>query len=245
MFRLPMGLRRWFVGERPSTQGSNLRKGLSVAAVIALSLGITYLAVEYALFRQVLRPPGLKTTPITAQYQHAIPPETLQIEEQPGYVPPDNEGRPLAYQRQLVFFRTTQPPGTILVNTSERFLYLVLENNRALRYAIGVGRDCFQWQGLAEVSHKEEWPEWTPAPETIARQPDVARFMAGGPGNPLGARAIYLSDAGYRIHGTNQPQAIGHAVSHGCFGLVNADITHLYERVPVGARVIVEQAPEV
>ena len=93
----------------------------------------------------------------------------------------------------------------------EEFSYLVLGNNRAMRYAIGVGRDCFQWQGFAKVSHKTEWPDWTPAPEAIAEQPDLPRFMAGGPGNPLGARAIYLSDAGYRIHGTNAPEAIGAA----------------------------------
>ncbi|MFY9734179.1 MAG: L,D-transpeptidase [Rhodoplanes sp.] len=167
------------------------------------------------------------------------------MQERPGYVPPDDESRPLAYQRQLVFFRTTEPPGTILVNTSKNFLYLVLGNNRAMRYAIGVGRDCFQWQGLAKVSHKTEWPDWTPAPEAIAEQTDLPRFMAGGPGNPLGARAIYLSDAGYRIHGTNAPEAIGAAVSSGCFRLVNSDIIDLDQRVPVGARVIVEQAPVV
>jgi lipoprotein-anchoring transpeptidase ErfK/SrfK len=131
------------------------------------------------------------------------------------------------------------------VNTSKNFLYLVLGNNRAMRYAIGVGRDCFQWQGLVKVSHKTEWPDWTPTPEAIAEQPDLPRFMAGGPGNPLGARAIYLSDAGYRIHGTNVPEAIGTAVSSGCFQLVNSDIIDLDQRVPVGARVIVEQAPVV
>ena len=160
-------------------------------------------------------------------------------------MPPDDESRALAYQRQLVFFRTAEPMGTILVDTSKDFLYLVLGDNRAMRYAIGVGRDCFQWQGFTKISHKTEWPDWTPTPEAIAEQPDLPRFMAGGPGNPLGARAIYLSDAGYRIHGTNEPEAIGHAVSSGCIRLVNSDIIDLYQRVPIGARVIVEQAPVV
>ena len=160
-------------------------------------------------------------------------------------MPPDDESRTLAYQRQLVFFRTTEQPGTIFVDTSKNFLYLVLGDNRAMRYAIGVGRDCFQWQGFTKISRKTEWPDWTPTPEAIAEQSDLPRFMAGGAGNPLGARAIYLSDAGYRIHGTNEPEAIGHAVSSGCIRLVNSDIIDLYQRVPVGARIVVEQAPVV
>jgi len=169
----------------------------------------------------------------------------LTIEEQPGHQPsPDEEEVGAAYQRQLVFFRTVEPPGTIVVLTSQRFLYVVQGNNRALRYGIGVGREGFQWAGLQKISRKAEWPDWTPPPEMIDRQPYLPRFMAGGPGNPLGARALYLGGTIYRIHGTNQPQTIGHAVSSGCFRLVNQDVIDLYDRVPVGTKVVVRQAPE-
>ena len=243
--RWPSRGRRWLGGEGTSAPRRRLLQALPIAAAITLSVGVTYFIVGNPVSPPVSGPSGLKTIPITTQYQHPIPADTLQIQERPGYVPPDDESRPLAYQRQLVFFRTTEPPGTILVNTPEDFLYLVLGNNRALRYAIGVGRDCFKWQGLAKVSQKTEWPDWSPPPEAIAEQPDLPRFMAGGPENPLGAREIDLSDAGYRIHGTNQPETIGNVVSSGCFHLVNTDIIDLYQRVPVGARVIVEQAPVV
>ena len=171
--------------------------------------------------------------------------QELSVEEEPGYEPtPDEENLPAAYQRQLVFFRTVEPPGTIVVTTSQRFLYVVQGNNRALRYGIGVGREGFQWAGQQKISRKAEWPDWTPPPEMIARQPYLPRFMAGGPGNPMGARALYLGGTVYRIHGTNQPQTIGHAVSSGCFRLVNKDVINLYERVPVGTRVVVRHAPE-
>jgi lipoprotein-anchoring transpeptidase ErfK/SrfK len=173
------------------------------------------------------------------------PPETMQIEDQPGYVPdPSAERLPAAYQRQAVFYRTTEAPGTIIVQTSERFLYVVQGNNRAIRYGIGVGREGFQWSGLLKISRKAEWPDWVPPPEMIARQPYLPRFMAGGPGNPLGARALYLGNTVYRIHGTNQPQTIGQSVSSGCFRLVNSDVIDLYDRVPVGTKVIVHQAPD-
>ena len=122
------------------------------------------------------------------------------------------------------------------------FLYVVQGGNRALRYGIGVGRDGFQWAGLLKISRKAEWPDWIPPPEMIERQPYLPRFMAGGPGNPLGARAMYLGNTVYRIHGTNQPQTIGHAVSSGCFRLVNKDVMDLYDRVPVGTKVVVRHA---
>jgi lipoprotein-anchoring transpeptidase ErfK/SrfK len=169
----------------------------------------------------------------------------LAIDEQPGYEPSaEEENVPPAYQRQLVFFRTTEPAGTVVVHTSQRFLYVVQGNNRALRYGIGVGREGFQWAGLLKISRKAEWPDWIPPPEMIARQPYLPRFMAGGPGNPLGARALYLGNTVYRIHGTNQPQTIGHAVSSGCFRLVNNAVIDLYDRVPVGTKVVVRHAPE-
>jgi lipoprotein-anchoring transpeptidase ErfK/SrfK len=159
----------------------------------------------------------------------------------PGVEPrADTKLNPL-YQHQPVFYRTNEAPGTIIIDTPNRFLYLVQTNNRAIRYGIGVGRDGFQWNGLLRITRKAEWPDWTPPPEMIQRQPYLPRWMAGGPGNPLGARAFYLDNTVYRIHGTNAPETIGHAVSSGCFRLANDEIVDLYERVPVGAKVIVQQ----
>ena len=174
----------------------------------------------------------------------AQPGRTMAIDDQPGVVPnPGEEQLPVAFQRQAVFYRTNEPPGTIIVDTADRYLYLVQGNNRAIRYGIGVGREGFQWQGLLKITKKAEWPDWTPPPEMIQRQPYLPRFMAGGPGNPMGARALYLGATIYRIHGTNQPQTIGSAVSSGCFRLVNDDVADLYGRVPVGTKVVVRQRP--
>jgi lipoprotein-anchoring transpeptidase ErfK/SrfK len=165
-------------------------------------------------------------------------------EDRPGYVPSAAEEQlPPQFQRQLVFFRTAEAPGTIIVDTPSRYLYLVQGNSRALRYGIGVGREGFQWSGLVNVTRKQEWPDWTPPPEMIQRQPYLPRFMAGGPGNPMGARALYLGTTVYRLHGTNAPETIGSAVSSGCFRLVNPDIIDLYDRVPVGTKVVIRQTP--
>jgi lipoprotein-anchoring transpeptidase ErfK/SrfK len=167
----------------------------------------------------------------------------MQVPEQPGIVPtPQEELLPPEWRPQPVYFRTSEPPGTIVVHTEERYLYLVQGDNRAIRYGVGVGRDGFQWSGLLKISRKQEWPDWRPPPEMIQRQPYLPRFMAGGPGNPMGARALYLGETVYRIHGTNQPRTIGHAVSSGCFRLVNADVADLFDRVPVGTKVVVRQA---
>jgi lipoprotein-anchoring transpeptidase ErfK/SrfK len=165
--------------------------------------------------------------------------------DQPGVIPePAQEELSPELQRQMVYYRTNEAPGTIIIQTAERFLYVVQPNGRALRYGIGVGREGFQWQGLLRITRKQEWPDWTPPAEMIARQPYLPRFMAGGPGNPLGARALYLGQTEYRIHGTNQPQTIGKAVSSGCFRLVNPDVIDLYDRIPVGTKVIVRQQPQ-
>ena len=169
--------------------------------------------------------------------------EDLAITEQPGLVP-ESQDPPPEFHRAVVSYRTSEAPGTIIVHTSERFLYVIQPSGRALRYGIGVGRDGFQWQGLLKISRKQEWPDWIPPPEMIERQPYLPRFMAGGPGNPMGARALYLGATVYRIHGTNQPHTIGSAVSSGCFRLVNNDVIDLYERIPVGTKVIVRQKPE-
>ena len=167
----------------------------------------------------------------------------MNVVDQPGVVPtPEDEQLAGAYEKQMVFFRSNEAPGTIIIDTSQRFLYLVQPNNRAIRYGIGVGRDGFQWQGIQKISRKQEWPDWRPPPEMIERQPYLPRFMAGGPGNPMGARALYLGQTVYRIHGTNQPQTIGHAVSSGCFRLVNDDVSDLFDRVSVGTKVVIRQA---
>jgi lipoprotein-anchoring transpeptidase ErfK/SrfK len=169
----------------------------------------------------------------------ASPTVTMDIDEQPGASPDPHYAAAYGYDRQPVYFRTLEPPGTIIVDTSDRHLYLIQDGNRALRYGIGVGREGFQWAGLLRISRKAEWPDWIPPAEMIERQPYLPRFMAGGLGNPLGARAMYLGNTIYRIHGTNQPQTIGHAVSSGCFRLVNDDVADLYDRVSVGTKVIV------
>jgi len=170
--------------------------------------------------------------------------QVRDVGDQPGRIPdPAEERLPPQFQRQLVFYRTSEPPGTIIVHTNERYLYVVQPGGRALRYGIGVGRTGFQWQGLLTITRKQEWPDWTPPPEMIERQPYLPRFMAGGPGNPMGARALYLGNTVYRIHGTNQPQTIGSAVSSGCFRLVNSDVIDLYNRIPVGTKVVVRQQP--
>jgi lipoprotein-anchoring transpeptidase ErfK/SrfK len=148
---------------------------------------------------------------------------------------------PDEFRKQIVFYRSQQAPGTIIIDTQERHLYLIQDPTHAIRYGIGVGRDGFTWQGLLQVSRKAEWPDWHPPPEMIERQPYLPRFMAGGPGNPLGARAMYLGNTVYRIHGTNAPETIGQAVSSGCFRLVNDDVIDLYTHVNVGTKVIVRQ----
>ena len=142
-------------------------------------------------------------------------------------------------QRQVVDYRTKEAPGTIIVDTPNTFLYLVLGNGKAMRYGIGVGREGFTWSGTHPVVRKAEWPDWYPPQEMIARQPYLPRMTAGGPGNPLGARAMYIGGTEYRIHGTNDPSTIGKNVSSGCIRLTNEDVIDLYNRVQVGAKVIV------
>jgi lipoprotein-anchoring transpeptidase ErfK/SrfK len=172
--------------------------------------------------------------------------QARDVGDQPGLIATaEEEQLDPKWQKTVVFYRTTEAPGTIIVHTNERYLYVVQPGGRALRYGIGVGREGFQWQGLVKITRKQEWPDWTPPEEMIQRQPYLPRFMAGGPGNPMGARALYLGETVYRIHGTNQPQTIGTAVSSGCFRLTNPDVTDLYDRIPVGTKVIVRQKPEV
>jgi lipoprotein-anchoring transpeptidase ErfK/SrfK len=142
-------------------------------------------------------------------------------------------------QRQVVSYVTTEAPGTIVVDTPHTYLYFVLSGGRAIRYGIGVGREGFTWSGVNSIERKSEWPDWIPPREMLARQPYLPRFMAGGEGNPLGARAMYLSGTVYRIHGTNAPSTIGEHVSSGCIRMLNEDVVDLYNRATVGTKVVV------
>jgi lipoprotein-anchoring transpeptidase ErfK/SrfK len=146
---------------------------------------------------------------------------------------------PPQFRRTLVDYYTKEPPGTIIIDTPNTYLYLVLGNGKALRYGVGVGREGFTWSGVQQVTRVAEWPDWNPPEEMIVRQPYLPRFMAGGETNPLGARALYLGNTVYRIHGTNQPSTIGTFVSSGCIRLTNEDVMDLYSRVKVGTRVVV------
>ena len=178
----------------------------------------------------VLRPP-VEIDPARRQAIAALPPE-----EQPEAQPKE---LPAHLRRQLVDYPTKEPAGTILIDTPNTYLYLVMGHGKAMRYGIGVGREGFTWAGVERVSKMTEWPDWYPPTEMIDRQPYLPRMMAGGPGNPLGARALYLGKSLYRIHGTNQPSTIGQFVSSGCIRLLNDDIEDLYGRVTLGTRVVV------
>ena len=151
----------------------------------------------------------------------------------------DENATPERLRRAVVAFGTSEAPGTIVIDTGNTTLYYVLGQRRAIRYGVGVGREGFTWSGVQTVSRKAEWPDWHPPAEMIARQPYLPRFMAGGPGNPLGARAMYLGNSMYRIHGTNDPSTIGKFVSSGCIRLTNEDVEDLFSRVSVGAKVVV------
>jgi lipoprotein-anchoring transpeptidase ErfK/SrfK len=172
-------------------------------------------------------------------------PPTQQAMPQPQLAPSDDQDTPSTFQlparlkRQVVNYPTREAPGTIIIDTPNTYLYYVLGGGQAMRYGIGVGREGFTWSGTQTIVKKAEWPDWTPPTEMIARQPYLPRHMAGGPGNPLGARAMYLGGTIYRIHGTNAPHTIGTRVSSGCLRLVNEDVIDLYSRVRVGTKVIV------
>jgi lipoprotein-anchoring transpeptidase ErfK/SrfK len=145
-----------------------------------------------------------------------------------------------AVSKTTVGYSGAEKPGTIIINTTERRLYYVLGDGRAMRYGIGVGRVGFTWKGVKTVTQKKEWPSWTPPPQMLKRRPDLPRHMVGGVDNPLGARAMYLGSTLYRIHGSNEPETIGQAVSSGCFRMTNDDVVDLYDRVRIGTKVIVQ-----
>jgi lipoprotein-anchoring transpeptidase ErfK/SrfK len=187
--------------------------------------------------RDAIRPPlsiGIANRPGS---QVATLPPDIRPETGPAKAPPPQ------FQRTLVAYHTKEPAGTIIIDTPNTYLYLVLGNGQAIRYGVGVGREGFTWAGTERVSKMAEWPDWNPPAEMIDRQPYLPRFMAGGESNPLGARALYLGKTIYRIHGTNQPSTIGTFVSSGCIRLTNDDVTDLYKRVNLGTRVVVLPGP--
>jgi lipoprotein-anchoring transpeptidase ErfK/SrfK len=187
-----------------------------------------------------LRPPGgvtgsVEHAPVGADGKPMVM-SALPADEQPETGPAQLAPN---LRRQEVAFPTKEPAGTLVVDTPNTYLYYVLGGGRAIRYGVRVGRDGFTWTGVQKITRKAEWPDWHPPPEMIDRQPYLPRFMAGGPGNPLGARAMYLGSTVYRIHGTNQPSTIGKFVSSGCIGMLNEDVSDLFDRVKVGTRVVV------
>jgi lipoprotein-anchoring transpeptidase ErfK/SrfK len=187
-----------------------------------------------------LRPPGgvtgsVEQAPVGADGKPMVM-SALPADEQPETGPAQLAPN---LRRQEVAFPTKEPAGTLVVDTPNTYLYYVLGGGRAIRYGVRVGRDGFTWTGVQKITRKAEWPDWHPPPEMIDRQPYLPRFMAGGPGNPLGARAMYLGSTVYRIHGTNQPSTIGKFVSSGCIGMLNEDVSDLFDRVKVGTRVVV------
>jgi lipoprotein-anchoring transpeptidase ErfK/SrfK len=159
----------------------------------------------------------------------------------PAYQPEQGPTKEILpqFRRTMVDYPTVEAAGAIIIDTPNRYLYLTLGNGKAIRYGVGVGREGFTWSGTERISRMKEWPDWLPPKEMITRQPYLPRFMAGGETNPLGARAMYLGNTEYRIHGTNQPSTIGSFVSSGCIRLTNEDVEDLYRRVTVGTRVIV------
>jgi lipoprotein-anchoring transpeptidase ErfK/SrfK len=183
-------------------------------------------------------------TPASAQTLFFAPPVNPNAAVFQQVMPEEDDAAPAQaarpeLRRQIVSYQTNEPAGTIIVDTPNTFLYYVLGGGRAIRYGIGVGREGFTWSGVKSVERKTEWPDWYPPSEMLERQPYLPRMMAGGPGNPLGARALYIGGTVYRIHGTNAPDTIGRNVSSGCIRLLNEDVTDLYERVNVGTKVVV------
>ncbi|WP_426436738.1 L,D-transpeptidase [Bradyrhizobium genosp. P] len=217
---------------------------VAIGTIAAAALGYSLLSRPASV--QPMRGPSAHQVPASSTPAHASTPVHV-LASAPAPVPapapqvetPKAADVPGRLVRQVVDYVSHQTPGTVVIDTGNTFLYLVLNDGQAMRYGIGVGREGFTWSGEQTVAHKTEWPDWRPPAEMLSRQPYLSRFMAGGPGNPLGARAMYLGDTEYRIHGTNKPDTIGKRVSSGCIRLTNEDIVDLYERVKVGAKVIV------
>src|SRR4029079_11848778 len=214
-----------------NSRGPPMQKPSSVAAAAWAALGMGAMAFSPSAAAAPLPLfPFFMTPPAEA----APPPVSVAPSQDEGTVV-----MPARLKRQVVNYATREAPGTIIIDTPNTYLYYVLGGGQAIRYGIGVGREGFTWSGTQTITRKSEWPDWTPPPEMIARQPYLPRQMAGGPGNPLGARAMYLGGTVYRIHGTNAPETIGTRVSSGCLRLTKEDVSDLYSRVNVGTKVIV------
>jgi lipoprotein-anchoring transpeptidase ErfK/SrfK len=199
-------------------------------------------ATSALIFAAALLAPALMATKTSAQVLgYAAAPSSAFRSEDAALALPQDEAAPVPerLRRAVVAYDTREAPGTVIIDTGHTALYYVLGQGRAVRYGVGVGREGFTWSGVQTISRKAEWPDWHPPTEMIARQPYLPRFMAGGPGNPLGARAMYLGTSQYRIHGTNDPSTIGKFVSSGCIRLTNEDVTDLFSRVDVGTKVVV------
>jgi lipoprotein-anchoring transpeptidase ErfK/SrfK len=197
---------------------------------------------QYAPQVQPYQQPQYQQPQYQPAYQAPYQRQPMYQEEREQAYEPATPARPSVdakFQKQVVNYSGREPAGTIVIDTPSKFLYLVQDDGRALRYGIGVGRPGFTWSGVKTVSMKKEWPSWTPPAEMLKRRPDLPRFMEGGPENPLGARAMYLGSSLYRIHGSNEPWTIGTQVSSGCIRMRNEDVIDLYNRVKVGTRVIV------
>ena len=216
--------------------------GISLRASSALVIGAALMLSPPLLSSTSAQMLGYASTSTTPFPSGGIMVEPSQsADEGDGSVVPER------LRRVVVAFSTHEAPGTIVIDTGNTALYYVLGQGRAIRYGVGVGREGFTWSGVQTISRKAEWPDWTPPAEMIARQPYLPRFVAGGPGNPLGARAMYLGSSQYRIHGTNDPSTIGKFVSSGCIRLTNEDVADLFSRVDVGTRVVVlpKSAPHI
>ena len=212
-----------------NTIARKLSKRLLTAALVAT----TSFLIASAVSAQPMAYANAQTYPASI-FDQVMPRYEPQVAE-----PEDTQEIAPEKRRAIVNYATAEAPGTVIVDTPNTYLYFVLGGGKAIRYGIGVGRDGFRWSGIKSIERKAEWPDWTPPAEMLARQPYLPRFMAGGPGTPLGARAMYLAGTIYRIHGTNAPSTIGGRVSSGCIRMLNDDVVDLYQRVSVGTRVVV------
>jgi lipoprotein-anchoring transpeptidase ErfK/SrfK len=222
----------------------SVRSFRTVGAIIATAgavLGMQSASAQTLAYSatSASRYPASVFSPFTPQQAYAYAP-AQQLHESIVAEPPESAAAvPDHLRRQVVNYPTHEAPGTIVVDTPNTYLYYVLGGGKAVRYGIGVGREGFTWSGVRSIDRKAEWPDWVPPPEMIQRQPYLPRFMAGGEGNPLGARAMYIGGTVYRIHGTNAPSSIGQNVSSGCIRMLNSDVVDLYERVKIGTKVVV------
>jgi lipoprotein-anchoring transpeptidase ErfK/SrfK len=216
------------------TKFSVVGRSFSPRVITAFAFATALLTVPFAAQAQTLG--------FASMQPQAYPQDQTYSQGYTGQAPQavdEDAALPDRLRRQIVSFDRNEPAGTIVIDTANTYLYYVLGSGRAMRYGVGVGREGFTWSGVQSITRKAEWPDWHPPAEMIARQPYLPRFVAGGPGNPLGARAMYLGSSEYRIHGTNDPTTIGKFVSSGCIRMTNEDVSDLFSRVSVGARVVV------